>query len=211
VHRDIKPANILMDNRHPERVYLCDFGLGRDLDVATSQQMRDGAGTPLYMAPERLLRLPADEIKCDIYSMGVTLCEALTLKRPFQVPGDLPPPALAPFLARTAPLHPHALDPELPAELAAVIMKAMARNPEERHDCARELAADLDRAASAQSFSCRTSTVHHPARPNVSHAHILARPVTARFDRVTRYRASAIRSGVGAASRANPISDFEAC
>ncbi len=51
VHRDIKPANILMENRRGEGVYLCDFGLGRDLDVATSQQMRDGAGTPLYMAP----------------------------------------------------------------------------------------------------------------------------------------------------------------
>ena len=68
--------------------------------------MRDGAGTPMYMAPERLLRLTADEIKCDIYSMGVTLCEALTLKRPFQVPDDLPFPSLAPFLAMTEPLHP---------------------------------------------------------------------------------------------------------
>ena len=48
--------------------------------------MRDGAGTPMYMAPERLLRVAADEIKCDIYSMGVTLFEALTLERPFQVP-----------------------------------------------------------------------------------------------------------------------------
>ena len=59
------------------RVYLCDFGLGRDLDVATPEQMRDGAGTPMYMAPERLLHVAADEIKCDIYSMGVTLFEAL--------------------------------------------------------------------------------------------------------------------------------------
>ena len=57
VHRDVKPANILLDNRGAEAVYLCDFGLGRDLDVATAEQMRDGAGTPLYMAPERLLRL----------------------------------------------------------------------------------------------------------------------------------------------------------
>src|SRR5262249_47081975 len=85
-HRDIKPANILLDNRRPEGVYLCDFGLGRDLEVATPQQMRDGAGTPMYMAPERLLRAAADEIRCDIYSMGVTIFEALTLSRPFLVP-----------------------------------------------------------------------------------------------------------------------------
>ena len=61
-HRDIKPANILLDNRRPEGVYLCDFGLGRDLEIATPEQMRDGAGTPMYMAPERLLRATADEI-----------------------------------------------------------------------------------------------------------------------------------------------------
>src|SRR5262249_28917295 len=52
-HRDIKPATILLDKRRAGAVYLCDFGLGRDLDFATADQMRDGAGTPLYMAPER--------------------------------------------------------------------------------------------------------------------------------------------------------------
>ena len=80
-HRDVKPANLLLDNRRDGGVYLCDFGLGRDLDVATSEQMRDGAGTPIYMAPERLLMFAADEIKCDIYSMGVTLFEALTARK----------------------------------------------------------------------------------------------------------------------------------
>ena len=50
-HRDIKPANILLDNRRPEGVYLCDFGLGRDLEIATPQQMRDGAGTPCTWRP----------------------------------------------------------------------------------------------------------------------------------------------------------------
>ena len=88
VHRDIKPANILLDNRRSGEVYLCDFGLGRDLDFATTEQMRDGAGTPMYMAPERLLQFAADEIKCDIYSMGVTLFEALDSRA--AVPGPRP-------------------------------------------------------------------------------------------------------------------------
>jgi eukaryotic-like serine/threonine-protein kinase len=177
VHRDVKPANILMDNRRREGAYLCDFGLGRDLDVATSEQMRDGAGTPLYMAPERLLRFAADEIKCDIYSMGVTLCEALTLKRPFQVPEDLPLPALAPFLATTEPTHPRALDPELPEALAAIITKAMARDPRQRHTSIRDLAGELDHFAADWSLRCRAHTLHHPYRPSASRAHALAERV----------------------------------
>src|SRR5207248_2893692 len=68
VHRDIKPANILLDRHRADGVFLCDFGLARDLDVATPEQLRDGAGTPLYMPPERLLRLRADEVRCDVYA-----------------------------------------------------------------------------------------------------------------------------------------------
>jgi serine/threonine-protein kinase len=162
VHRDIKPANILIDNRRREGVYLCDFGLGRDLDVATTEQMRDGAGTPMYMAPERLMRLPADEIKCDIYSMGVTLCEALTLKRPFHVPDEIPLSALAPYLACREPLRPRVLDPELPDDAEAIIMKAMARDAARRFASADDLASDLEEFASEWSFRCGGRAARQP-------------------------------------------------
>jgi serine/threonine-protein kinase len=146
-HRDIKPANILLDHDRSEGVYLCDFGLGRDLEVATVEQMRDGAGTPMYMAPERLLRATADEIKCDIYSMGVTLFEALTLERPFQVPGHLTSSSLPAFLVRTEPQRPSDVCPGFPPEHEAVILKAMARDASRRYESAYQLAADLDRLA----------------------------------------------------------------
>ena len=200
VHRDIKPANILLDNRRSEAVYLCDFGLGRDLDVATAEQMRDGAGTPLYMAPERLLRLRADEIKCDIYSMGFTLCEALTLDRPFRVPDDLSLPALAPFLARAEPISPRVLDPQFPADLEAIIMKAMARNPQDRHDSAAELAGDLERFASDWSFRCGRRSLEAQRRPAGPHSHKLRGRVLAAIDR-------ARRSFAGNSSRANHAPD----
>jgi serine/threonine-protein kinase len=144
VHRDIKPANILLDCRCACGVYLCDLGLGRDLEHATSEQMRDGAGTPMYMAPERLLKAPADEILCDIYSMGVTLYETLTLERPFHPPESLPASCLSIYLAKAIPRSPCSVKPGLPAELEAVIIKAMARDPLLRYRTADELAADLD-------------------------------------------------------------------
>jgi serine/threonine protein kinase len=195
-HRDIKPANILLDNHRSEGVYVCDFGLGRDLDVATAEQMRDGAGTPLYMAPERLLRLGADEIKCDIYSLGVTLCEALTLDRPFRIPDDLALPALAHFLASAEPVPPRVLDPQFPADLEAIISKAMARNPRDRHDSAAELAGDLERFASDWSFRCGRRSLEAQRRPAGPHSHKLRGRVLAAIDR-------ARRSFAGNSSRAN--------
>ena len=118
--------------------------------------MRDGAGTPIYMAPERLLMFAADEIKCDIYSMGVTLFEALTLEKPFRVPAHVTAPALAPFLATAQPRIEKLHDGDFPEELAAVIMKAMARDPVRRFESARELACSLDQfAASRESASHR--------------------------------------------------------
>jgi serine/threonine protein kinase len=143
VHRDVKPANLLLERRSEAGVYLCDFGLGRDLDVATPDQMRDGAGTPIYMAPERLLLNAADEIKCDIYSMGVTLFEALLLEKPFRVPAHVSGPSVAPYLATVEPKPVRRIDPEFPGELETVITRAMARDPSRRFECAGDLAESL--------------------------------------------------------------------
>lgn len=146
VHRDVKPANILLERRPPFGVFLCDLGLGRDLDQATREQMRDGAGTPMYMAPERLRKDPADEILSDIYSMGATLFEALTLGRQFEPIRDVPLPALAPMLAMASPRTPRTVDPNLPACLEQVILRAVAPRPENRYKSAAEMADALEDA-----------------------------------------------------------------
>ena len=151
-HRDIKPANILLDERRPDRVYLCDFGLGRDLEIATIEQMRDGAGTPMYMAPERLLRVPADEIRCDIYSMGATLFEALTLERPIEIHDDVTLQTLPLFLANAPVRRPSAIRPGFPEEFEEVILKAMERDPARRYESARRFADALDRVAGRSAF-----------------------------------------------------------
>jgi serine/threonine-protein kinase len=109
--------------------------------------MRDGAGTPMYMAPERLLRVTADEIKCDIYSMGVTIFEALTLSRPFQVPDYVTFSALPAFLAGARPRRPAEIQRGFPEEIEAIISRAMDRDPATRYGSADRLAADLRRIA----------------------------------------------------------------
>lgn len=145
-HRDVKPGNILLERREPFGAFLCDLGLGRDLDHATPEQMRDGAGTPMYMAPERLLKAPADEILADVYSMGATMFEALTLGRRFEPIRNVPLPALAPMLARARPRPPRAVDPALPIPLEAVLLRALAHDPGARYASAGHLADALDLA-----------------------------------------------------------------
>lgn len=147
-HRDIKPGNILVrhDHDHAEGVYLCDFGLARDLDVATPRQLRDGAGSPMYMAPERLLKRPADEVLGDVYALGVTLFESLTLAPPVALPAGLPQPLWAAYLAAASPRLPSSLEPEIPEALEAAILRATAHDPSRRHPSAGQFADDLERA-----------------------------------------------------------------
>jgi eukaryotic-like serine/threonine-protein kinase len=195
-HRDIKPANILLPDHPSGEVYLCDFGLGRDLEIATSEQMRDGAGTPMYMAPERLLRRAADEVRCDIYSIGVTLFEALTLERPFQVPEHVTLAGLAPFLASAEPRAASAVVPAFPGDVEAVITKAMARDPRHRYDSARALADDLERAILRRSARWRRSWIEPPHR---SHIRETIAPLSRALAKV--YRAAG--AGAGSLPRAN--------
>jgi serine/threonine-protein kinase len=170
VHRDIKPANILLDCHGGHGVYLCDLGLGRDLEVATPEQMRDGAGTPMYMAPERLLKAPADEILCDIYSLGVTLFESFTLDRPFLSPKDMPMALLSAHLAKAEPRRPREITPNLPPELELIILKAISRDPLARHNSARELAHELEQFLVRWCFRAKRLPV---GREQIAHsAHI---------------------------------------
>jgi len=187
-HRDIKPANILLDNRDLGKVYLCDFGLGRDLEIATAEQMRDGAGTPMYMAPERLLKLVADEVKCDIYSLGVTIFEAMTLERPFVIPGNLSVASLAPYLASALPRRPSQICADFPVELEQTIMKAMAPEPGRRFDSARELAVELEHFDLHSSFRFNrvSATALHWSRLSPSGSAPPARSVAHRAQQPAR-------------------------
>ena len=123
--------------------------------------MRDGAGTPMYMVPERLLRSHADEVLCDIYAMGVTMFESFALARPFQPPADLHVGFLSRFLAMSQPRRLRQLNPDIPAELEAIIMQAMSRHPQNRHQSAMELAGDLEQFLSIRKHVAEPAPAPH--------------------------------------------------
>jgi serine/threonine-protein kinase len=148
VHRDIKPANILLDRSREDRPFLCDFGLGRHFDDPLPPDRRI-SGTPLYMAPEKILGRDCDEVRCDLYSLGVTLFEAVTLVHPFPLPRNVPRACLATYIATTVPPRPRSIRPEIPQSLESIIIRAMARHPERRYATAGELARDLEWVAAS--------------------------------------------------------------
>src|SRR5206468_244619 len=124
---------------------LCDFSLGRDLHDNEPALLCESTGTPLYMAPERLLGQPSDEVLCDVYALGVSLAEAITLVCPFSVPDGLPRSDWQEYLARSTPRDPGEVAPWIPSSLQSITRRAMCRNPRKRYPAMAAFAGDLER------------------------------------------------------------------
>ncbi len=158
LHRDVKPSNVLVDQT-PDgelKALVTDFGLATELGDAESMAADAVAGSPHYIAPERLDASPAAgspasgstatgnrvDRRSDVYSLGVTMYRLFTGEVPFTgqdtldvlrhaLHEDLPPPRL------------HL--PTLPVELEAIVLRSIARDPDQRYGSARAVAADLQR------------------------------------------------------------------
>ena len=140
VHRDIKPANILLCQ--DERVMVADFGIAK-LDEG-GDHTKEGTmlGTAKYLAPEQVEGRPVDA-RTDVYALGIVLYEMLCGRPPFDADTDA-----ATALARltTNPPRPRQIKADLPRELDDVVMRAMARDPDQRFAGAAELRAALQAA-----------------------------------------------------------------
>ncbi|MGD9099849.1 MAG: protein kinase, partial [Anaerolineae bacterium] len=141
IHRDIKPANVMIDAGG--NTFLTDFGIAK-LVAGTSQFTATGAivGTPAYMSPEQGMADPVDH-RSDIYALGVVLYEMVTGRVPFEA--ETP---LAVLLQHVnAPLPPPRLiKPDLPEAVERVILKAMAKAPDERFQTAEDMVEALQKA-----------------------------------------------------------------
>ena len=142
VHRDVKPQNVLVDAAGLVKV--TDFGIAKAAfaqnDLTTTGSL---LGTARYRAPEQVSEGPVDA-RTDVYSTGVVLYELLTGRPPFEAETHI---ATATMRLTTDPVPPGALRPGIPRPLDAVVMKALARDPDERYQSADEMSAALDRAA----------------------------------------------------------------
>jgi serine/threonine-protein kinase len=149
VHRDIKPHNVAVA---PDgRIKVMDFGIAR---AGTSQMTETGSiiGTAQYLSPEQAKGAPVGPTS-DIYSVGIVLYEMLTGAVPFT--GDTPLEIAMKHLSAT-PEPPSEQRPEVPHELDAIVLRALAKRPEDRYQTAEDMDADLARAARGQAVAPET-------------------------------------------------------
>lgn len=147
IHRDVKPENVLIRLKPPPpQAVLTDFGLARLADDVTQSQTGNPKGTFAYMSPEQCLGHRVDH-RTDIYSLGVMLYELVTGHQPFE-PGSLMEAQRMHSREQVRP--PSQLRPGLPRELEAIIMKALAKNPNDRFQTAGEITAALQRFEQGQ-------------------------------------------------------------
>ncbi len=141
IHRDIKPANVLLTRRG--QAVVADFGIAHI--VGGTKHTVTGAlmGTLNYMAPEQGLE-GHNDVRSDIYSLGIVFYEMLTQRPPFEA--DTPLAVLIKHINDPLPL-PSTINPGIPASFERVVLKALAKDPDDRYQSAQEMAQALRKAA----------------------------------------------------------------
>jgi WD40 repeat protein/serine/threonine protein kinase len=154
VHRDIKPHNLMLDDKG--KIWITDFGLAQVRDNPIGTRTGDILGTLKYMSPEQASgRKFLIDHRTDIYSLGVTLYELLTLQPAHSGVGAK---EILRQISFEDPQSLRLINPRIPAELETIISKAIAKNPQERYVTAAEFADDLERFCNDQPIAARRPT-----------------------------------------------------
>jgi len=138
VHRDIKPGNLLLDQKGT--IWVTDFGLAKEEGADELTSPGDVVGTLRYLAPERFQG--KTDPRSDLYSLGLTLYEMITLKPAFPASHRV---QLINAILHDEPARPRSLDPGIPRDLETIVLKAVSKNPSDRFLSALAMAAELKR------------------------------------------------------------------
>jgi len=138
VHRDVSPQNILISFEGD--VKLTDFGIAKAATKATAHESGALRGKLLYMSPEQAWGKPMDR-RSDIFSLGLVLYEMLTEQRPFLGSSEL---SILEMVRECRIAAPRSVNAEIPEDLERAVMKALARDPDERYEDAADMQKDLE-------------------------------------------------------------------
>ena len=177
IHRDVKPANILLDQQG--HAVLSDFGLVLLTEVGTRGEI---FGSAHYLAPEQAISSAQVVPQSDLYSVGIIIYEMFTGDVPFKI-GE--PLDIALLHMSEQPQPPRELRPDLAPELEAVILKALAKKPEDRYPTGAALADALEHSLKGKPAPGSSPTVKHqtiPERVALNLAHQPLPPIPAGVD-----------------------------
>lgn len=160
LHRDLKPANVLVQNSDDEdaiQLRITDFGLAKNYQNNDSFETTEGAivGTPAYMSPEQASGRTDIGKATDIFSLGVIFYELLTGKLPFETQNQI---KTLHAVVNNTPVAPSKLGKKLPANLEAVCLKCLEKEPSRRYESAFALANDLNRWSQGFNVTARRPT-----------------------------------------------------
>jgi serine/threonine protein kinase len=185
IHRDLKPSNVLLDNSG--NAYLADFGIARVTQAAQAANLTGSRviGTPPYIAPEMVKKDQKVTASVDIYALGIITFEMLTGQTPFYDEDSMK--VLMAHVLEPVPSA-RELDPNISPEIDAVVMRCLAKTPQQRFKTATDYATELARVAASSSRSPSAAPAapprppDTPPRPHVQDQHIPPMPATPGFD-----------------------------
>ncbi len=155
VHRDIKPSNLMLDEQG--KLWISDFGLARFDANASLTATGDVLGTVRYMSPEQVAGKPSVvDPRTDVYSLGITLYELATLQDAFTGSDRQ---AYLRWISEEEPRPPRQVNPAIPVDLETILLKAIAKLPQDRYLTAKELADDLRRFLEGESILARRANL----------------------------------------------------